>query len=512
MAAELTARLGAAELVWSRVSREPNATVAVRPGHGVERRGTGRPTAPNVVRAGAWTRHRLAGDDGGRRSQRTCRGAYDHAMRAGASMTAVQELTALDRAIDAGDEAPARAPAPGRLVGRRARVERDDDRRAPLLAPLPGPARPADRPEARERAARPPPRRRHLVELVRGAGRPLDDDRVVRRAEDGRRRRRARRRATTSAARAGSRERASSRSASSRCSASGRGSGSRRCRWRSCCSRRGAVLDLQPRLLGAADGRPALRRHGAPAGPAERRRPARDRRAPGPDEAARPAGAAPAPRDRGAERWVRARQEADGGWGGIQPPWVWSIIMLASLGYGFEDEHAPARRRGVGRLPVDEGDRLRPEACQSPVWDTGARGARRSATRASRPTTRSSPAPASGCSPRRSASRATGRSACPDVAPGGWAFEFANDLYPDVDDAAVVALALRELGARARRRRRRGLEWIAGMQSSNGGWGAFDVDNTSDWLYRIPFFDFGAVIDPPSEDVDRARRSRRSRP
>ena len=87
-----------------------------------------------------------------------------------------------------------------------------------------------------------------------------------------------------------------------------------------------------------------------------------------------------------------------------------------------------------------------------------------------------------------------------ELAPGGWAFEFENDLYPDVDDAAVVCLALRELGMGADAVER-GLTWIAGMQSQNGGWGAFDADNTSAWLYKLPFCDFGAVIDPPSEDV-----------
>src|SRR5215510_14628550 len=71
-----------------------------------------------------------------------------------------------------------------------------------------------------------------------------------------------------------------------------------------------------------------------------------------------------------AERWVRDRQEADGSWGGIQPPWVWSIIMLAALGYGFEDETLDAAVGGWSGFTIDEGDRLRPEACQSPIWDT----------------------------------------------------------------------------------------------------------------------------------------------
>ncbi len=88
----------------------------------------------------------------------------------------------------------------------------------------------------------------------------------------------------------------------------------------------------------------------------------------------------------------------------------------------------------------------------------------------------------------------------PELAPGGWAFEFENDLYPDIDDTAVVALALRELeiGDAAVRR---GLDWVAGMQSRDGGWGAFDVDNTTTWLYKLPFCDFGKVTDEPSADV-----------
>ena len=90
-----------------------------------------------------------------------------------------------------------------------------------------------------------------------------------------------------------------------------------------------------------------------------------------------------------AERWVRERQEADGSWGGIQPPWVWSIVMLASLGHGFEDGTLRRAVEGWRGFMVEDGDRLRPEACQSPVWDT-ALAVLGFARRASRPTTRSS--------------------------------------------------------------------------------------------------------------------------
>jgi len=88
----------------------------------------------------------------------------------------------------------------------------------------------------------------------------------------------------------------------------------------------------------------------------------------------------------------------------------------------------------------------------------------------------------------------------PQLAPGGWAFEFANDGYPDTDDAAEVLLAL----ARTRPGHpalRRGIDWCVGMQSGDGGWGAFDADNDSHWPGRLPFCDFGEVVDPPSADV-----------
>ena len=86
---------------------------------------------------------------------------------------------------------------------------------------------------------------------------------------------------------------------------------------------------------------------------------------------------------------------------------------------------------------------------------------------------------------------------------GGWSFEFDNDIYPDVDDTAIVVLALLEggEGARVRPAAERGARWAVAMRSKNGAWGSFDRDNTRQLVYRIPFADFGAMLDPPSEDV-----------
>jgi squalene-hopene/tetraprenyl-beta-curcumene cyclase len=200
-----------------------------------------------------------------------------------------------------------------------------------------------------------------------------------------------------------------------------------------------------------------------------------------------------------AEQWIRERQEADGSWGGIQPPWVWGIIALAALGHGFEDDTLRRAVEGWEGFMVRDGDRLRPEACQSPVWDTGLAvlGLRACGVPADHPQLRAAGAYLLG---QEVTVRGDWAIRVPDLAPGGWAFEYENDLYPDTDDAAVISLALRQLNlgddAVAR-----GLDWLVGMQSRSGGWGAFDVDNQAMWLYKIPFCDFGKVTDEPSADV-----------
>src|SRR5919201_2433924 len=200
-----------------------------------------------------------------------------------------------------------------------------------------------------------------------------------------------------------------------------------------------------------------------------------------------------------AERWVRERQEADGSWGGIQPPWVWAIIMLAALGQGFEDDTFRRAVEGWDGFTIDDGDRLRPEACQSPIWDTALALVALLAA---------------GVSPDEEAMQRAGRwllgeevsvpgdwaVRVPDLRPAGWAFEFENDVYPDVDDTAVVALALRGLGI-GDDAVGRGLDWIVGMQSKSGGRGAFVLDTEAHWPYRLPICDFGQVTDEPSADV-----------
>ena len=173
-----------------------------------------------------------------------------------------------------------------------------------------------------------------------------------------------------------------------------------------------------------------------------------------------------------------------------------------------DDRAASARPRASRRL----------EACQSPVWDTALAVDRAERRRACRPTIPRSCAPPTGCSARRSGSAATGRCAGRSSRRAAGRSSSHNDNYPDIDDTAEVVLALRRVAPpatrRARRgRRARGARWADGMQSRDGGWGAFDADNTRALCRELPFCDFGEVIDPPTADVTAhvARDARRAR-
>jgi squalene-hopene/tetraprenyl-beta-curcumene cyclase len=218
-----------------------------------------------------------------------------------------------------------------------------------------------------------------------------------------------------------------------------------------------------------------------------------------------------------AERWIVRRQEADGSWGGIQPPWVYSLMALSLCGYPLDH---PLMQRGLGglerfmvedlddsrRVGAPPGPSRRLEACQSPVWDTalaiialsdaGLAGADPAIARA-----------AEWLLGEEVAARGDWSVARPRLAPGGWAFEFANVNYPDVDDTAEVVLALRRIapekgtGPRIEGAIRRAARWVEGMQSADGGWGAFDAENMRALVRELPFLDFGEVIDEPSADV-----------
>ncbi|MEU4727305.1 squalene--hopene cyclase [Streptomyces sp. NPDC023588] len=206
-----------------------------------------------------------------------------------------------------------------------------------------------------------------------------------------------------------------------------------------------------------------------------------------------------------ASRWIVERQENDGCWGGIQPPAVYSIIALHLLGYDLRHPVMRAGLESLDRFAVwrEDGARMI-EACQSPVWDTclAAIALADAGLRPDHPALVKAADWMLGEEIHRSGDWAVRR---PGLAPGGWAFEFHNDTYPDIDDTAEVVLALRRIRhpdpVRVEAAIARGVSWNLGMQSKNGAWGAFDADNTSPLPNKLPFCDFGEVIDPPSADV-----------
>ncbi|MGD0982906.1 MAG: squalene--hopene cyclase [Acidimicrobiales bacterium] len=201
-----------------------------------------------------------------------------------------------------------------------------------------------------------------------------------------------------------------------------------------------------------------------------------------------------------AERWIVQRQEADGSWGGIQPPWVYSLIALRLQGYSLEHPVMRAGIDGLDAFTIEDDAGRRIEACQSPVWDTAlAVTALADAGLApSDPVLRSA---ARFLLAEEISVKGDWSVRRPELEPAGWAFEFANDNYPDIDDTAEVVIALGRTDESATGAVDRAIAWIEGMQCHDGGWGAFDVDNTQTLCRDLPFCDFGELIDPPSADV-----------
>ena len=205
-------------------------------------------------------------------------------------------------------------------------------------------------------------------------------------------------------------------------------------------------------------------------------------------------------------QWVLEHQEADGSWGGIQPPWVYSLIALKHLGY--PNEH-PAIRKGLDgfeAFTIDDVDACRVQACISPVWDTCLvlLALQESDLGDGHAATDKATQWLIGKQIRKGGDWQVKN---PRAEPGGWAFEFHNDLYPDIDDAAEVLIALNNAtlsGMEDIQRQdaiRLGVDWVLSMQSKEGGWAAFDKDNTRSLIAQIPFADFGETLDPPSADV-----------
>jgi squalene-hopene/tetraprenyl-beta-curcumene cyclase len=205
--------------------------------------------------------------------------------------------------------------------------------------------------------------------------------------------------------------------------------------------------------------------------------------------------------------WIVRHQEADGSWGGIMLPWVYSLFALKSLNYGLDH---PVMKKGVEGLEgfiVEDGDSFLLEPATSPVWDTAwsVLALRQSGLPADHPALLKAARWLVGKEIKEKGDWSVKN---PKVAPGGWSFEFENRWYPDIDDTAVVPRALMAVSfsdkAEAAARDaavRRGTDWALAMQGKEGGWAAFDRDNDRQLLAHIPFSDFMTPLDPVSPDV-----------
>ena len=203
------------------------------------------------------------------------------------------------------------------------------------------------------------------------------------------------------------------------------------------------------------------------------------------------------------ERWVREHQDPSGDWGGIQPAMVNSILALASLGHGVS--HEPIRKglEALERFTLERDGELVLQSCISPIWDT----ALTSLALLHSGVERNHPSLTAACTwlaSKQIFKKGDWSVKRPDLEPGGWAFEFENSWYPDVDDSAVVLMLLYRYaddGFVDRTNLEKGLKWILGMQGRDGGWGAFDVDNNMRILNQLPLGDLEAMIDPSTPDL-----------
>ena len=203
-----------------------------------------------------------------------------------------------------------------------------------------------------------------------------------------------------------------------------------------------------------------------------------------------------------AEQWCVERLNGLDGLGAIFPAMVNVSIALKELGYPADHPLRNQTRDALRALIVDQPGRTYVQPCVSPVWDTGLAALALDASGA--PEACEAAGHGLDWLVDRQITDAPGdwRRSVPDLPGGGWAFQYRNDHYPDLDDTAMVAWAMHEHdSARYRPVIERAARWLAGMQSSNGGFGAFDIDNDAEYLNHIPFADHGALLDPPTADV-----------
>ena len=204
---------------------------------------------------------------------------------------------------------------------------------------------------------------------------------------------------------------------------------------------------------------------------------------------------------RTAVEFITERLNGEDGLGAIYPAMANAVMMYDTLGFAADHPSSAIAWAAVRKLLVVREDEAYCQPCLSPVWDTGLTGHALAEADGNL-----APEVKAACewllSKEITETRGDWAVECPDAPIGGWAFQYENDHYPDVDDTAVVGMLLARQGDPAYEPSiRRARDWIVGLQSRNGGWGAFDANNDREFLNHIPFADHGALLDPPTVDV-----------
>ena len=205
-----------------------------------------------------------------------------------------------------------------------------------------------------------------------------------------------------------------------------------------------------------------------------------------------------------AEQWVLERQEATGDWGGIIPAMLNSLLALRCLDYDVADPIVERGLQAIDRFAIETEDTYRVQPCVSPVWDTAwvMRGLVESGMEPDHPALVRG---GEWLLSKQILDYGDWAVKNKQGKPGAWAFEFENRFYPDVDDSAVVVMALQDVKLPNEKLKQaamtRTLNWIATMQCKPGGWAAFDLDNDQNWLNYLPYADLKAMIDPNTADV-----------
>jgi squalene-hopene/tetraprenyl-beta-curcumene cyclase len=207
---------------------------------------------------------------------------------------------------------------------------------------------------------------------------------------------------------------------------------------------------------------------------------------------------------REAKQWMLEHVERSAGLAAIYPSMMNSIFALMALGHGPEDPLTWREIKELSRFEIEEHDTIRLQPCVSPVWDTCI--AMVALEEAGLPADHPALVKAADwILSKQILGGGDWQIKNKDAEPGGWAFEFRNDFYPDVDDTAFVLMSLQRVRFPDHKRMegalRRGIQWMLSMQNRDGGWGAFDRDNNRQILCHIPFADHNAMIDPSTADV-----------